>query len=675
MRTFRDINNFSDWSLKDQDQYSISTIKGLVMDATRKANSGHPGGTMSCADFAYILYRDFLNFDPNNPEWFNRDRFVLSGGHMSMLQYSLLLYIGWLDMDDIKNFRQLHSRTPGHPEVEIPGVECTTGPLGQGFAMGIGMAHAEAYLRNLFRSENEEAKHLVDHYTYVLASDGDLQEPVSLGSASLAGHLGLSKLIVFYDANEAQISGHTNRSDSTSYATVFKGFNWDVQEINGHDHEQIRTAIQKAQLMEKPSIIIGNTIMAKGTATMERDHNTHGAPLPQEEIAASKEKLGLPDEPFYCPPEIIDHFRERFLSLTGAVRSWEAKRDSLSTIKDISFLISICLGDELPDLNYPDFVSGESLATRKAFGATLDQFAKSLPNLIGGSADLEPSNYTGNFAKAYSDFQVHHQSGRNIAFGVREFPMAAMMNGMALHGGVIPFGGTFLVFADYERPALRLGAIQDVRVIHEFTHDSFHVGEDGPTHQPIEQAMALRAIPGFNVFRPADARETAVCFRLALENKETPSALLLTRQGVPVTDQDYETLEASVRKGAYVIKDCDGAPELVFIATGSEVSLAVETAENMSDKRVRVISMPCMEIFNEQDSNYKEKLIPERGCLKITLEAGITHGWEKYAGPNGLSVGLDHYGSSAPGKELADEFGFTPVKVEKKIRAHLDMLL
>jgi len=675
MKTFRDINDFSNWSLEDRDQYSISIIKGLVMDATRKANSGHPGGPMSCADFAYILYRDFLNFDPNNPEWFNRDRFVLSGGHMSMLQYSLLLYIGWLDMDDIKNFRQLHSRTPGHPEVEIPGVECTTGPLGQGFAMGIGMAHAEAYLRNLFCSEDEKAKHLVDHYTYVLASDGDLQEPVSLGSASLAGHLGLSKLIVFYDANEAQISGHTNRSDSTNYATVFKGFNWDVQEINGHDHEQIRTAIQKAQLMEKPSIIIGSTIMAKGTATMERDHNTHGAPLPQEEIVASKEKLGLPDEPFYCPPEVIDHFRKRFLSLTGTVRSWEAKRDSLSTIKDISFLISICLEDELPDLNYPDFVSGESLATRKAFGATLDQFSKSLPNLIGGSADLEPSNYTGNFAKVYSDFQVHNQSGRNIAFGVREFPMAAMMNGMALHGGVIPFGGTFLVFADYERPALRLGAIQDVRVIHEFTHDSFHVGEDGPTHQPIEHAMALRSIPGFNVFRPADARETAVCFRLALENKETPSALLLTRQGVPVTNQNYETLEASVRKGAYVIKDCDGAPELVFIATGSEVSLAMETAENMYDKRVRVISMPCMEIFNGQDSDYKEKLIPERGCLKITLEAGITHGWEKYAGPNGLSVGLDHYGSSAPGKELADEFGFTSVKVEKKIRAHLDMLL
>ena len=675
MKTFREINDFSNWFLEDQDQYSISTIKGLVMDATRKANSGHPGGPMSCADFAYILYRDFLNFDPTSPEWFNRDRFVLSGGHMSMLQYSLLLYIGWLDMDDIKSFRQLHSRTPGHPEVKIPGVECTTGPLGQGFAMGTGMAHAEAYLRNLFSSVIEEAEQLVDHYTYVLASDGDLQEPVSLGSASLAGHLGLSRLIVFYDANEAQISGHTNRSDSTSYATVFEGFNWHVQEIDGHDHEQIRNAIEKAQLMEKPSIIIGNTIMAKGTATMEKDHNTHGAPLSQEEIDASKEKLGLPDEPFYCPPEVIDHFRERFSSLTDAVKSWEEKRNSLSAIEDVSSLISICLENELPDLKYPDFVSGESLATRKAFGATLDQFAKSLPNLIGGSADLEPSNYTGNFAKTYSDFQVHNQSGRNIAFGVREFPMAAMMNGMALHGGVIPFGGTFLVFADYERPALRLGAIQEVRVIHEFTHDSFHLGEDGPTHQPIEHTMALRAIPGFNVFRPADARETAVCFRLALENNETPSALLLTRQGIPVTDQDYETLEASVRKGAYIIKDCDGEPELVFIATGSEVSLAIETAEIMTDKRIRVISMPCMEIFKEQTDDYKNELIPERGCLKVTLEAGITHGWEKYKGLTGLSIGLDHYGSSAPGKELADEFGFTPVKVEQKIRAHLAALL
>ena len=675
MKTFREINDFSNWFLEDQDQYSISTIKGLVMDATRKANSGHPGGPMSCADFAYILYRDFLNFDPTSPEWFNRDRFVLSGGHMSMLQYSLLLYIGWLDMDDIKSFRQLHSRTPGHPEVKIPGVECTTGPLGQGFAMGTGMAHAEAYLRNLFSSAIEEAEQLVDHYTYVLASDGDLQEPVSLGSASLAGHLGLSRLIVFYDANEAQISGHTNRSDSTSYATVFEGFNWHVQEIDGHDHEQIRNAIEKAQLMEKPSIIIGNTIMAKGTATMEKNHNTHGAPLSQEEIDASKEKLGLPDEPFYCPPEVIDHFRERFSSLTDAVKSWEEKRNSLSAIEDVSSLISICLENELPDLKYPDFVSGESLATRKAFGATLDQFAKSLPNLIGGSADLEPSNYTGNFAKTYSDFQVHNQSGRNIAFGVREFPMAAMMNGMALHGGVIPFGGTFLVFADYERPALRLGAIQEVRVIHEFTHDSFHLGEDGPTHQPIEHTMALRAIPGFNVFRPADARETAVCFRLALENNETPSALLLTRQGIPVTDQDYETLEASVRKGAYIIKDCDGEPELVFIATGSEVSLAIETAEIMTDKRIRVISMPCMEIFKEQTDDYKNELIPERGCLKVTLEAGITHGWEKYKGLTGLSIGLDHYGSSAPGKELADEFGFTPVKVEQKIRAHLAALL
>ena len=321
----------------------------------------------------------------------------------------------------------------------------------------------------------------------------------------------------------------------------------------------------------------------------------------------------------------------------------------------------------MPETTYPNFNGGESLATRKAFGATLDKFAKDLPNLIGGSADLEPSNYTGNFAKTYLDFSVADQSGRNIPFGVREFPMAGMMNGMALHGGIIPFGGTFLVFADYERPALRLGAIQKVRVIHEFTHDSFFVGEDGPTHQPIEHAMALRTIPDLNVFRPADAKETAVCFRLAMENKNSPSALLLTRQGVPVLDQDYKDLEANVRKGAYIVKDCDNSPELIFIATGSEVSLAIDTAELMSDKKIRIISMPCMEIFNKQSDDYKNKLIPKRGCLKITIEAGITAGWEKYSGLNGLAIGLDHYGASAPGKDLANEFGFTAEKVEEKI--------
>jgi len=675
MKTYQDLNNFYDWSNEEKDQYAIAIIKGLVMDATRQANSGHPGGPMSCADFAYILYHDYLNYDPDNPEWFNRDRFILSGGHMSMLQYSLLLFIGWLKIDDLKSFRQLNSKTPGHPEVEIPGVECTTGPLGQGFAMGTGMTHAEAYLRNVFGEISKDASSLVNHFTYVLASDGDLQEPVALGSASLAGHLGLSKLIVFYDANEAQISGHTNRSDSTDYKKVFKGFNWHVQEINGHNHDEIRDAIEKAQKDGRPSIIIGNTIMAKGTATMEGNHNTHGAPLDQEEIDASKEKLGLPGEKFYFPFEAKEYFQNRFSRLTDNLKLWNEKKRELASKKEIRSLISLCIDDKLPDLDYPTFIAGESLATRKAFGATLDQFAQYLPNLIGGSADLEPSNYTGNFAKIYSDFTSKNQSGRNIPFGVREFPMASMMNGMALHGGIIPFGGTFLVFADYERPALRLGAIQGARVIHEFTHDSFFVGEDGPTHQPVEHAMSLRMIPNFNVFRPADAKETAICFRLAMEIKNTPSAMLLTRQGIPIIDKEYDVLEKNVRKGGYIVQDCENDPELIFIATGSEVSLAINTANLMTDKKIRIISMPCMEIFDKQPEEYKNSLMSMRGCIKVTMEAGITHGWEKYSGINGLSIGLDHYGASAPGKDLANEFGFTPKKVEQKIREHLQNLL
>ena len=675
MKTYKDLGNFDNWLEIEKNQFSISVIKGLVMDATRQANSGHPGGPMSCADFAYVLYQDHLNFDPNNPNWFNRDRFILSGGHMSMLQYSLLLFIGWLEMDDIKNFRQFGSRTPGHPEVEIPGVECTTGPLGQGFAMGAGMAHAEAYLRNLFTTNENNTDKLIDHYTYVLASDGDLQEPVALGSASLAGHLGLSKLIVFYDANSAQISGNTDRSDSTDYAEVFKGFQWDVQEIDGHDHDQLNNAILQAKDSQKPSIIIGNTIMAKGTANMEGDHNTHGAPLPQDEISATKLKLGLPDDAFYFPPEVKTHFQSRFKVLSEMSKEWEKRCDYFRSSEKLGHLISMVMDNHLPDTKYPEFQSGQSLATRKAFGATLDEYATSIPNLIGGSADLEPSNYTGNFAKVYADFSLNNQSGRNIPFGVREFPMASMMNGMALHGGVIPFGGTFLVFSDYERPALRLGAIQNIRVLHEFTHDSFYVGEDGPTHQPIEHAMALRTIPGFNVFRPADAKETAICFRISLEEKDTPSALLLTRQGVPIFEESYEKIEPGVRKGGYIIRDCSGQPDLVFIATGSEVSLAMETADLFNDKNVRVISMPCLEIFERQSEEYKKSIIPERRCLKITIEAGITSGWEKYSGPNGLSIGIDHYGASAPGNHLAEKFGFTPEKVEQEIRLHLNSLL
>ena len=675
MPSYNDIGSFSSWTKEEKDQFTVAVIKGLIMDTVRNANSGHTGGPMSSTDFSYILFSEYLNFDPDDPKWFNRDRFVLSAGHESALLYILLTLIGWLRVDELQNFRQLHSKTPGHPEVEINGVEATTGPLGQGVAMGIGMAVAESKLRNIFSRDSNDAFKPVAHYNYILASDGDLQEPVSTGAASLAGHWGLSKVILFYDSNEAQISGHLSRSDSANYGTIFDGYGWHVQEINGHDHKQICSAIEKAQVVNKPSIIIGKTIMAYGAAEMEGDHETHGAPLPQDEINATKEKLGLPNEDFYLPAEVINHFQARYPTLKNNVSNWNNGIYELKKNKEKEFLWNLCIDGQLPQLDIPKFEDNTIIATRKAFGKTLDYFAAQIPNLIGGSADLEPSNYTGNFASNYGDFQNGHRDGRNFAFGVREFPMAAILNGIDLHGGLKSFGGTFLVFSDYERPALRLAAIQRLGVIHEFTHDSFYVGEDGPTHQPVEHLMSLRAIPNFQVFRPSDAKETAVCFEIALKSNNTPSALMLTRQGVPVSSLQIDRIIEGVQRGAYIVKDTEGNPDIVLLATGSEVSLAIEVADILHDRNVRVISMPCFELFEQQSEDYKKSLIPDRGCMKISIEAGITHGWERYIGINGLSIGIDHYGLSAPYKDLAQEFGFIPEKVKNRILDHMKKLL
>ena len=675
MPSYNDIGSFSSWTKEEKDQFTVAVIKGLIMDTVRNANSGHTGGPMSSTDFSYILFSEYLNFDPDDPKWFNRDRFVLSAGHESALLYILLTLIGWLRVDELQNFRQLHSKTPGHPEVEINGVEATTGPLGQGVAMGIGMAVAESKLRNIFSRDSNDAFKPVAHYNYILASDGDLQEPVSTGAASLAGHWGLSKVILFYDSNEAQISGHLSRSDSANYGTIFDGYGWHVQEINGHDHKQICSAIEKAQVVNKPSIIIGKTIMAYGAAEMEGDHETHGAPLPQDEINATKEKLGLPNEDFYLPAEVINHFQARYPTLKNNVSNWNNGIYELKKNKEKEFLWNLCIDGQLPQLDIPKFEDNTMIATRKAFGKTLDYFAAQIPNLIGGSADLEPSNYTGNFASNYGDFQNGHRDGRNFAFGVREFPMAAILNGIDLHGGLKSFGGTFLVFSDYERPALRLAAIQRLGVIHEFTHDSFYVGEDGPTHQPVEHLMSLRAIPNFQVFRPSDAKETAVCFEIALKSNNTPSALMLTRQGVPVSSLQIDRIIEGVQRGAYIVKDTEGNPDIVLLATGSEVSLAIEVADILHDRNVRVISMPCFELFEQQSEDYKKSLIPDRGCMKISIEAGITHGWERYIGINGLSIGIDHYGLSAPYKDLAQEFGFIPEKVKDRILDHMKKLL
>ena len=674
MRTYKDIDSFSEWEDEEKNQFSLAVTKGLIIDMVRKANSGHSGGPMSSADFTQILFNEYLNYDPNNPDWFNRDRFVLSAGHESALIYAILYQIGWLNKEDISNFRQLHSNTPGHPEVEITGIEATTGPLGQGFAMAVGMATAESMLRARLKAEHAKSDSIVDHFTYVVAGDGDFQEPIVLGSGSMAGHWGLSRLIVYYDSNNAQISGKVDRSDSTNYSQVFEGFGWHIQEIDGHDHAKIREAIEKAQVVDRPSLIIGKTVMAKGAANVEGDHETHGAPLDHDEIKATKEKLGLPDEQFYLPEEVKNHFQTRFPKLIETAEEWRSLLDKALLDSSFNNYWKTLFNDSYSNIEYPAFEEGTVLATRKAFGATLDKFAEQIPTIVGGSADLEPSNYTGNFAEKYGDFSKENRLGRNLAFGVREFPMAAAMNGIALHGGLIPFGGTFLVFADYERPALRLASIQKCGVIHEFTHDSFWVGEDGPTHQPVEQAMSLRAIPGFNVFRPADAKETVASFELAMNNKSTPSALLLTRQGVPVLNHSMDIVVDGVSKGAYAVLEQDN-PELVFIATGSEVSLAIDTANKMKDKRIRVVSMPCWEIFENQTNTYKESIIPQRGALKISFEAGVTLGWERYVGGNGMSIGLDHFGASAPGKHLAEEFGFTPEKIELKIRHYLDNLL
>ena len=675
MHTYKNLDSFEYWSITDKDQFSIAVLKGLIMDGVRKANSGHPGGAMSSADFIYLLFKDYLKYSPQNPEWFDRDRFVLSGGHMSMLQYGILHMVGWMKLSELKKFRQLGSQTPGHPEVDIKGVECTTGPLGQGFAMGVGMAFAEAYL-NEVTSEKESDQKLVDHFTYVLATDGDLQEPVSLGAAAIAGHLGLKKLVVYYDANDAQISGKVSRSDSVDYATVFDGLGWNVQTIDGHDHSAMHFAIETAKVMNKPSIIIGNTVMAKGSANMEQDHNTHGAPLSQDEIDLTKKKLGLPDKKFFVPEQVVEHFRTRFNDLIALENEWSDAYKKFSKNSELKNIIASTISEKIiSEFDTPDFSAGEVLATRKAFGAVLDSIADDFPQLVGGSADLEPSNYTGNFAEKFGDFTKLNQSGRNIPFGVREFPMAAMMNGMALHGGLIPFGGTFLVFADYERPALRLAAIQKIRVIHEFTHDSFYVGEDGPTHQPVEQIMSLRAIPDFCVYRPADAKETASCMKLALKNDSMPSALILTRQGVPIIEGSQNQVDDNVTKGAYTLLDCSGSPEIVILASGSEVSLAIEVANKLNDKKIRVVSMPCWELFDMQPNEYKEKLIPKRGSLKVSIEAGVTQGWEKYIGRYGLSIGINQFGSSAPAADLAEKFGFTCDKVIEKINKSLGSLL
>ncbi len=649
---------------QELDQKTVNVIRGLIMDGTRKANSGHPGGAMSSTDMAFILFKYFLKFNPDDDKWINRDRFILSAGHETMLLYSLLHLQGFLPVDELKRFRQLGSLTPGHPEYGLtPGVDATTGPLGQGVATSVGMAIAETVLAAQLGNK------IIDHYTYVLAGDGDLQEPVALGAAANAGHMKLGKLILFYDKNNAQISGPISRADSTDIAKVFEGFGWDVIKIDGHNHWQIAQAITDAHKnTHQPTIIIGKTIMARGAATVEGDFHTHGSPLSEEEIAATKEKNGLPaDKFFYVPQDVKEYFQSGFDDLRKTVLEWKNETKKKSA-KDKSFALRLKEA-ETGKLNFnleiPEFAAGEKLATRAAFGKTLALFGKNNISLIGGSADLEPSNNTKLYADQAKEYTPENRGGRNISFAVREFPMAAMLNGIALHGGFKPFGTTFLVFSDYAKPAIRLSALQKLPVLYPFTHDSFYVGEDGPTHQPVEQLATFRSMPGVVVFRPADARETAFAMQLALEINDKPVILALTRQSLPVLDIPENNID-NVRKGAYVIKDCNGKPDVILIATGSEVHLALEVAKKISDMNVRVVNMTSMELFDEQPDEYKNAVLPPDVTYRVSIEAASTFGWGKYVA-GGWSFGIDRFGESAPAKELEKEFGFTAENIAKLV--------
>ena len=648
----------------DIEQKSINQAKALIMDMVRGANSGHTGGPFSSLDFTYVLYKEYLKFDPDSPDWFDRDRFVLSAGHESALLYSMLYYVGWLEKNDLQQFRQLGSKTPGHPERGVtPGVECTTGPLGQGVGNAVGMAVSEAILRNQFGSD------LINHYTYFLHGDGDIQEPVAMGSIATAGHWGLGKLIGYYDANKAQISGQVDRSDSTDYVKFYESNQWHVQEIDGQNREEIRNAIRIAQMeVEKPSIIIGHNVIAPGCASMEGDHNTHGAPLPPEEIANTKSKLQLNPELFYhVDDDVIENFRESFSYAREEVKAWNNTLKNRMLDSSFKKDWDTAMNSELSDIQWPSYEPGQNIATRKVWGAVIEAMAPTFKSLVGGSADLEPSNVTAGFAKMVDDFSKDNHSGRNFAYGVREFPMGAINNGIAQHGGLKVFGASFFVFSDYERPAIRLRALQNLPVITEYTHDSIFVGEDGPTHQPIEHLMACRAIPNLLVLRPCDANEAVVASKIAFEQKEYPSLVLFSRQGLPVLDREKYPSADEFRKGAYIISDSIGDPDISIFASGSEVPLVLEVKDSLKDKmNIRVVNFGCWELFDMQSEEYKSKIL-YNSSFKVSVEAGITQGWQKYTGNRALNIGIDRFGESAPGKDVAKHLGIDASSVKNKI--------
>ena len=643
------------------------------MDAVQKANSGHPGMPMGMADVAFVLWHRFLKHNPADPNWFNRDRFILSAGHGSMLLYSLLHLSGYdLSLEDLKKFRQWGSITPGHPEVGItPGVETTTGPLGQGFATGVGMAIAERHLASLF---NADGVNLIDHYTYAIVSDGDLMEGISHEAASMAGHLQLGKLIYLYDSNRISIDGSTDLSFTEDVQERFEAYGWQVLSCDGHDREAIATSIEKAQAdSNRPSLIICKTHIGYGSPSKQDSESSHGAPLGEEEVKATKRNLGLdPDLQFEVSNEVYDLMRQAIMKGAVAQEEWLEAVERLKgtrpeqveeLFRRIEGKLPVAWTKELPTFSS----DSKGLASRKAFGDVLNATCASLPELLGGSADLTGSNNT--FMSGQGIYTPSTPEGRNFHYGVREHAMGAAMNGMALHGGVRPFGGTFLVFADYCRPAIRLAALSHIPVTYIFTHDSIGLGEDGPTHQPIEHLASLRAMPNVQVLRPADANEVAVCWKMALEYTTGPSLLILTRQNLPTIERTTQNAVEHAEKGAYVVKGNPAEVDLLLLATGSEVFTALQTAELLASEQINaaVVSMPSWERFRAQSEEWKEKVLPSAVKKRVSIEAGSTMGWREWTGDHGLQIGIDHFGASAPAEELFQQFGLTAEHIAKRI--------
>lgn len=658
---------------QDELQLIANTIRGLSMDGIQAANSGHPGMPMGMADVAAVLWLKYLDHCPTQPDWADRDRFVLSGGHGSMLIYSLLHLAEYdLPLEELKQFRQWGSQTPGHPEYgHTTGVETTTGPLGQGCANGVGMALAERMLAQRFNTDDTT---LVDHYTYVFCGDGDLMEGISHEAFSIAGHLGLNKLVVFYDDNEITIEGRTELAYSEQVKYRFKGYNWNVIEIDAHDLDQVDKAIRKARRSkEKPTLVVCKTLIGKGSPNKANSAAVHGAALGEEEVVLTKRNLGLPEnESFYVSDTVRELFEKRQRQLKRRANKWGRiyKAYAEANPEQAKAWEAAQNGVIPEDLEayLPEFEVGTAVATRAASGKVIQGMAKAIPSLVGGSADLAPSTKTlidGGDSVLPGEFE-----GRNFHFGVREHGMGGLLNGMALHGGFRVFGSTFFVFVDYMRPSIRLASLMKLPVTYVFTHDSFYVGEDGPTHEPVEQLASLRCMPGITTIRPADPTETAAAWVAALRNTEGPTALMLTRQNLEVIDRETHPAASNLEKGAYTLWQSGvGTPDVTLVASGSEVSLALDAGRELAgDCNVRVVSMPSWELFDAQPESYRAETIPADCPVILGIEAATPMGWERYIGPRGQMIAMNGYGASAPYKVLAEKFGFTVENVVAKVR-------